>query len=266
MTTDVINLLAKRRTIRKYQEKPVPEEEIVALVEAAFYAPTYLNRRPFHILVVQDHDKQASLGDILGVRPYIQEASAVIVLLGDPELSNSWPVDLAAAAENVLIAATGLGLGAAWVGNPHGASWDDRSAKIRELFDIPEHIGLLGMLTVGYPAEEKAPHTKNEIWDASRVHYNKFSNLRNDWAGITINDLSVIEGIGPQIAELLQQEGILTFEELAEADSATLQKITRQGGVLADTSTWAKQARLAADEAWDALHALQDVLKGGRKN
>jgi nitroreductase len=264
MATDILDFLAKRRTIRKYEDRPVPEEEIAALIEAAFYAPSYLNRRPMHILVVQDKEKQTRLGEILGVRPYIQQASAVLVLLGDPERSNSWQVDLAASAENVLLAATGMGLGSAWVGNPYGAAWDSRVNQIQELFSIPDSMGVLGLLCVGYPAEEKEPHTKAETWDISRVHYGRFSSLKQEWADVEMDDLSAIEGIDSHIAQVLQENGIFTFEQLAETDSQALQKMLRSEGMLADTSTWPKQARLAADKSWDTLHAFQDVLNGGR--
>ncbi len=171
MNHNVIELLAKRRTIRHYTDEPVPEETIVALLEAALYAPSYLNRRPAHYLVVQDKAVRERLGAILSVRPYVQQASAVILLLADPELSLAWPADLAAAGENILIAATGLGLGAAWVGNPFGAAWETREAEIRELLDIPDRMRMLGLITVGYAAESPDPHTKQEVWDNLRVHY-----------------------------------------------------------------------------------------------
>jgi len=184
MNADVIGMLAKRRTIRRYTDERVPEETIAALLEAAFYAPSYLNRRPAHCLVVEDKEVQQRLGAILSVRPYVQQASAVIVLLADPELSPVWPADLAAAAENILIAASALGLGAAWVGNPFGAAWEMREAEIRELLGIPDHIRTLGLITVGHPADHPEPHTKASSWDSLRVHYGSFAGFRPEWANL----------------------------------------------------------------------------------
>jgi len=184
MNSKVLGLLRERRTIRKYTDEEISEEQIVALLEAAFYAPSHLNRKPWHFLVIRDKGVQEKLGAILSVRPYVQEASAVIALLGDPQLSTAWELDLAAASENILVAATAMGLGSAWVGNPHGAAWDSRAEQIRELFAIPEYIGILGFVTIGYPAETREPHAKVQSWDVARVHLDRFSNLRSEWAGI----------------------------------------------------------------------------------
>jgi len=186
MNDNILDLLRKRRTVRKFTDQKVSDEQIVALLEAAFYAPNYLNRKPWHFLVVQDKDVQNILGSILGVRPYVQEASAVIVLLGDPQLSSAWQLDLAVAGENIAIAATAMGLGSAWVGNPHSAAWDVTEQKIRELLDIPKHIGVLALIAIGYPAQAPEPHTKEERWDVSRVHYGKFSHLKGEWGNIKV--------------------------------------------------------------------------------
>ncbi len=178
MNSDILDLLQKRRTVRRFTTQEVPEEKIAALIEAAFYAPTYLNRRPWHFLIVRDKEVQARLGAILGVRPYVQEASAIIALLGDGGLSSGWQLDLSAAGENILIAATAMGLGSAWVGNPHGPAWDITEAKLREALGIPAHIGILGLIAVGYPAQMPEPHSKEERWDKARVHYGRFSQLK----------------------------------------------------------------------------------------
>lgn len=81
------------------------------------------------------------------------------------------------------------------------------------------------------------------------------------------DDLKKIEGIGPKIAGILNDAGILTFGQLAKTDTAVLQNILAQAGKryqLADPSTWSEQAALAAAGKWDELAALQDSLKGGR--
>ena len=81
------------------------------------------------------------------------------------------------------------------------------------------------------------------------------------------DDLKRIEGIGPKIASLLQAAGITTFAHLASTDVRKLKKIIAEAGLtaLADPTTWPEQATLAATGEWDALEALQDELKGGRR-
>lgn len=80
------------------------------------------------------------------------------------------------------------------------------------------------------------------------------------------DDLKRIEGIGPRISDLLQAAGITTFAQLAATDVSRLDQIVREAGItLADPVTWPEQASLAAAGEWDALEALQDELKGGRR-
>jgi len=80
-------------------------------------------------------------------------------------------------------------------------------------------------------------------------------------------DLKVLEGIGPKIAQLLKDDGILTFAQLADTSVERLEAILHAAGPnfrLADPATWPEQARLAADGKWDALRVLQDRLIGGQ--
>ncbi len=88
-------------------------------------------------------------------------------------------------------------------------------------------------------------------------------------AGIEIkgpDDLELIEGIGPKIAELLNQAGVHRFRELAQMTPEQIQPILDRAGAnykLADPSTWPEQALLAANNHWRGLKSLQDVLTAG---
>ena len=82
------------------------------------------------------------------------------------------------------------------------------------------------------------------------------------------DDLKLIEGIGPKIAEVLTQAGIVSFSDLAAASAEKVKEIldASEGNFnAADTTTWPEQAQLAADGKMDELNELQDRLKGGRE-
>jgi len=85
----------------------------------------------------------------------------------------------------------------------------------------------------------------------------------------TPDDLKRIEGIGPKISSVLQEGGIATFAQLAEAEVSQIEEILEAADPrllrLADASTWPEQAALAAAGEWEALAALQDGLRGGRR-
>ena len=90
--------------------------------------------------------------------------------------------------------------------------------------------------------------------------------VAEETAPVEADDLKKIEGIGPKIASLLNDAGILTFQQLAGSDVETLRAILDAPRFrLADPTTWPQQAALAARGAWDELAALQKELKGGRR-
>ena len=90
-------------------------------------------------------------------------------------------------------------------------------------------------------------------------------------AGFSIkkaDDLTVIEGIGPKISELFKQNGVVTFNDLSKQSVDQMRAVLDKGGArfrIANPSTWAKQAALAAKNEWSALKKLQDELSGGVK-
>jgi len=84
---------------------------------------------------------------------------------------------------------------------------------------------------------------------------------------IVVDDLTMIEGIGPKISGLLKNSGTHTWRELSQRSPAEIKKVLDDAGTafqMHDPDTWPKQAQLAADGEWEALQQMQDGLKGGR--
>ncbi len=178
MEKDVLEVIRKRRTIRKFTDEEVTEEQVETILEMAMYAPTYMNRQPWHFVVIRDKELQKQLGETLGVRPYLQEASAVIAVYGDPEISNTWDLDGCAAIENMLIAATGLGLGSAWAGSPGNLAWGEAEELLRDALKVPGGFRALSLVCLGYTAKMVVPHTKDERYDRTRIHYGDWRTLK----------------------------------------------------------------------------------------
>lgn len=88
-------------------------------------------------------------------------------------------------------------------------------------------------------------------------------------APLVPDDLKVVEGIGPKIEELLHNEGILTFGQLAATAPERISEILRAAGPrfqIHDPTTWPQQAALARDGKWEDLKAWQDALNKGRES
>ncbi len=99
--------------------------------------------------------------------------------------------------------------------------------------------------------------------DLKAAHEAGFTSVKGD------DDLEIVEGIGPKIAELLRLSGINRFSELAASSAAQIQTILDAAGEhyrLADPETWPEQAELAMRNRWRALKSLQDVLVAGKRN
>jgi nitroreductase len=179
MDKALLDVIKKRRTVRAFSEEEVTDEQVEAILEMGMYAPTYMNRKPWHFVVVRDRELQEKLGETLGVRPYIQQASAVIAVYGDPEVSDTWELDGCAAIENMLIAATALGVGSAWAGSPGNVAWGETEELMRDALKVPSGFRALSLVCLGHPAKMSVPHTKDERYDKSRVHYGNWRNLKS---------------------------------------------------------------------------------------
>jgi nitroreductase len=158
-----------RRSIRHYTDEPVTPEEIQALLEAGMAAPSASNRRPWHMVTVTDRETLTALAEAHPYGKMTAHAGVAIAVCGDLSISpDYWVQDCAAATENILIAATALGLGSVWLGcHPN----DDRELAIRAVLGIPEEIGILSLIAIGRPAESKPRRTQ---YDPSRDHRNRW--------------------------------------------------------------------------------------------
>jgi len=163
----MINAILARRSIRKYTDEPVSEEHITAMLEAAMSAPSGMNLKPWHFVVVSERERLDRLGATTKSWGMLKEAPLAVVVCGDPGISEKyWDQDSIAAVENLLIAVSMLGLGGVWLGchpNP------ERVGPVREILGIPEPVVPIAVRSIGHPAEEKEPRTQ---YDGERVHRN----------------------------------------------------------------------------------------------
>ena len=166
-----MDALFSRRSIRKYTNEPVSDDEIKKLLEAGMSAPSAGNEQPWHFIVIRDKNVMEA---IMKVHPYSQmlkEASAAIIVCGDidaQKYKGFWIEDCSAATENILIEAVELGLGAVWCGiYPH----EDRTEGIKKVLNLPTNIIPLSLIPIGYPAETKDPANR---FDQSRIHNDRW--------------------------------------------------------------------------------------------
>ena len=163
--------LKTRRSIRKYKNHNISDEEIKEIITCAMYAPSAFDYQPWHFMVI---NKKEIFNDIFKVVTHaemIKEASHVIIVCGDKKLEENEGLliqDISAATENLLLATHSLGLGAVWIGI---YPFNEIIKGIKELFRFPDKIIPVSMVVIGYPAE-KPEHP--ERYKRDKVHFNRW--------------------------------------------------------------------------------------------
>lgn len=152
--------IQRRRSVRRYANRPVEEEEILKLLEAARLAPSSSNTQPWHFVVVRNPQTIAGLRNCVPpaskplLNDFVKTAPVIIVACGVPLAVNHYftslfglsllSIDVAIAVEHIVLAATELGIGTCWIG------WFSEK-KVKKLLKIPRLLRVVALLTVGYP-------------------------------------------------------------------------------------------------------------------
>jgi len=146
--------IRKRQSIRDYDDKPVPEEKLKSVLEAARLAPSASNRQPWIFVVVKERKRRQELAQAANDQTFISEAPIIIaavatnvehiMMCGVP----SYAVDLAIAIDHITLAAADEELGTCWIGA-------FSQQRVREILGIPAKYRVVTLLPLGFPRREK---------------------------------------------------------------------------------------------------------------
>ena len=160
-----------RRSIRKYDTRPVEVEKIVEMLKAAMYAPSANNTQPWQFMVITNREM---LDELRRVHPYaamLATAPLAILVCGDKSREPNegyLNTNCSAATQNLLLAAQALGLGSVWLGVfPR----EERIKGISGVCKLPEHIIPISLIALGYPAETKVRPAR---FLPEKIHWEKW--------------------------------------------------------------------------------------------
>ncbi len=178
---EILEVIKTRRSIRKYEDKPIPEEVLNKVLEAVQWSPSWANTQCWEVVVVRDQQIKASLQETIGkgnpATKAVGTAPVVLVLCGKMNSSGyynnqvttkygDWFMfDLGIATQSACLAAHALGLGTVIV----GLFDHDRAAKA---LGVPEGYELVAMLPIGYPAKNPPAPKRRE--PAEFTHADRF--------------------------------------------------------------------------------------------
>jgi nitroreductase len=163
---EFMDLVLKRRSIRKYKPEPVPKEDIEYVLEAARQAPSWANRQCWRYIVVSDEATRKKIT----MREWAAKAPIVIVGCGDPTKAGNldgrpyYMLDMGISMEHLVLAAAEKGLGTCWI----GGQFDEK--VVREALGVPESHRVVALTPLGYPdespaAKDRKPPTELVTWE-----------------------------------------------------------------------------------------------------
>jgi nitroreductase len=156
-----MDAIVTRKSVRAYLDRPVEDEKLNAVLDAARLAPSASNRQEWRFVIVREPEMRLKLSAAAGGQSFVGDAPVLIVACAETDNhvmrcgQLSYPIDVAIALDHLSLAAVELGLGTCWIG-----LFDEK--RVKELLGIPEPIRVVELMPLGYP-ENPAGITKRRF-------------------------------------------------------------------------------------------------------
>jgi len=166
----VLENIKSRRSVRKYSNRRISEDDLNLILEAGRWAPSGANAQPWHFIVVRGKATIKQLSDACYYSVFksrhVGEASVVIVILGNPAArSATYIQDCTIAGANMTLMANALGIGSCWI----GAFEDD---TVMNILTIPDQLKIVALISFGYAVKQPRVTPRLELKDI--VHYEHY--------------------------------------------------------------------------------------------
>lgn len=161
---EVLRVICERRSIRIFRSDPVEPEKVEAILEAARWAPSGRNTQPWRFVVVESKEKREELGRVVTQMDMVRTTPVTIAVLRDKNAGYDETKDIqaiGACAQNILLAAHALGLGACWLGRV-------RDPQVEKIVGAKENEELMMLITIGYPAERPPARDRKPLAELVR--------------------------------------------------------------------------------------------------
>lgn len=170
------DLIKNRRSTRKFIEKELTQDEVVALMKAALMSPSSKRSNCWQFIIVDDKEMLEHLSHCKEMgASFLKDAAMAIVVLADPLLSDVWIEDAAIATLMIQLQAEDLGLGSCWiqVRERFTAEGIPSCEFVHAALDIPLQLQVLSIVAVGYKGMERKPFNEEHLqWE--KIHLNKY--------------------------------------------------------------------------------------------
>ena len=169
-------LIRNRRSMRKFTEEELTQEEVVSLLKAGLMAPSSKGSTPWQIIVVDDKETLTKLSGCKQVGSnFLKDAALAIVVVADPLASDVWIEDASIASIYIQLQAEDLGLGSCWIQLRERFAPDGTPSNeiVHEALDLPLQLQALSIIALGHKGMERKPFNEDRLqWE--KIHINKF--------------------------------------------------------------------------------------------
>lgn len=169
---DMLEILRKRRSIRKYTGEPVPEEALEKVLAAGLLSASSKGRKPWEFIVVRDRERLKRMSRCrVGAAGMLEGADCAVVVIGDEQKSDVWIEDCTIAMSNMHTMAASLGLGSCWIQGRSREAAEGGTTEdfLRTILKFPENFRLEAILSLGMPAVKPAAY-ELETLPTDKVH------------------------------------------------------------------------------------------------
>lgn len=173
---NLLSIFQQRHSIRKYTGTPINDTALTQIIQAGLLSASGRSIRPWEFIVVKDKDMLRHLSECrTGAAKMLAGADAAIVVIANPDATDVWIEDCSITMANMHLMASSLGIGSCWIQGRLRTASDSVTTEdyIRECLHFPEGYKLEAILSLGMPAEEKAP-TELSALPVEKVHYETF--------------------------------------------------------------------------------------------
>lgn len=167
---NTLDAIQKRRSVRKYAEKEITYEQLETLCNMGMSAPSAMNTRPWEFIIIKDKDMLNKLSRLRKYWKMLPYAGAAIVVSGIYD--KYFEQNCAAATQNILLAATDMGLGSVWLGLYPNM---DEVEKISKMLGLPEEVVPFSVVSLGYPEKGAEPIVRTS--DKKKIHIENWTKI-----------------------------------------------------------------------------------------
>ena len=167
------DVLLKRRSVRKFTDEEVTNNQLNKILQAGLLAPTSMNRKPCNFLIVSNKDILKELSKVKQHgADFLAGANKAIIVIANSLRADTWIEDSSIALSFMHLKATDIGVGSCWIQTHLRKSEDgeDSEKLVRDIVKIDDHYRIVGILAIGHSDDIPQPHTLDDI-DKSKIHF-----------------------------------------------------------------------------------------------